>query len=159
MSLIIQGADLRSPIEITDLEILANFNVWTGPRTFSTQPGFNANAPSFIIDWSQGTVSSPPKGLPLYEVSFYVDFGDKTKTKGASQVWQADAEEPAVQRSKACPQKERQDSHVGVSGGWVDGRSGIFAGSFKALLGNGKSSLPVQRLRLPSRNMLRRLSG
>jgi len=73
----IQGADLKSPIEITDPRILANFNVWTGPGTFSTQPGFNANAPSFIIDWSQGTMSSPPKGLPLYEVSFYEDFGDK----------------------------------------------------------------------------------
>jgi hypothetical protein len=46
----IQGADLKSPIEITDPKILANFNVWTGPGTFSTQPGFNANAPSFIID-------------------------------------------------------------------------------------------------------------
>ena len=73
----IQGADLKSPIEITDPKILANFNVWTGPGTFSTQSGFNANAPSFIIDWSQGTMSSPPKGLPLYEVSFYADFGDK----------------------------------------------------------------------------------
>jgi hypothetical protein len=73
----IQGAGLKSPIEITDPKILADFSVWTGPGTLSTQPGFNANAPSFIIDWSQGTISSPPKGLPSYEVSFYADFGDQ----------------------------------------------------------------------------------
>src|SRR5262249_1115552 len=66
----IQGADLKSPIEITDPKILANLNVWTGPGTFSTQPGFSANAPGFSIDWSQGTMSSPPEGLPLYEVAF-----------------------------------------------------------------------------------------
>jgi len=38
----IQGADLKSAIEITDPKILAKFNVWDGPGTFSTQPGFNA---------------------------------------------------------------------------------------------------------------------
>jgi hypothetical protein len=76
----IQGADLKSAIEITDPKILAKFNVWDGPGTFSTQPGFNASAPSFVIDWSQGRMS-PPKGLPPYEVSFYADFGDKEEKR------------------------------------------------------------------------------
>jgi hypothetical protein len=67
----IKGADLNSPIEITDPKILANFNVWDGPGTSSNE------GQGLIVDWSQGTMSSPPKGLPLYEVSFYVDFGNR----------------------------------------------------------------------------------
>jgi len=69
----IEGAGLAKPIEITDQKVLANFNVWTGPGTFSTQPGFNANAPSFIIDWSQGPVTQLPEALRRYQVSFYAD--------------------------------------------------------------------------------------
>src|SRR5580700_11069075 len=34
----IKGADLKTPIEITDPKILANFNVWTGPGTSGTVP-------------------------------------------------------------------------------------------------------------------------
>ena len=71
--IMIEEADLAKPIEITDRKVLANFNVWTGPGTFSTQPGFNANAPGFIIDWSQGPVTQPPQALQRYQVSFYSD--------------------------------------------------------------------------------------
>lgn len=69
--IMIEGADLAKPIEITDRKVLANFNVWTGPGTFSTQSGFNANAPGFIIDWSQGSVTQLPQALRRYQVSFY----------------------------------------------------------------------------------------
>src|SRR5690242_15907713 len=69
--IVIEEPDLSTPIEITDRQILANFNVWTGPGTFSSQPGFNANAPSFIIDWSQGPVAAVPQALQKYQVSFY----------------------------------------------------------------------------------------
>lgn len=68
---VIEGPDLSKPIEITDRKILANFNVWTGPGTFSTQAGFNANAPSFIIDWSQGPIAEVPQSIQKYQVSFY----------------------------------------------------------------------------------------
>jgi hypothetical protein len=67
----IKGADLKRPIEITDRNVLANFNVWTGPGTSSNAPGFNANAPGFIIDWSQGPVRKPPESLRRYQVSFH----------------------------------------------------------------------------------------
>jgi hypothetical protein len=66
----IKGTDLKTPVEITDSSILANFNVWTGPGTSSSE------SKGLIIDWSQGTISSPPKGLPLYQVFFYEDFGN-----------------------------------------------------------------------------------
>jgi hypothetical protein len=68
---VIEGADLSKPIEITDRQILASFNVWTGPGTYSSEPRFNANAPSFIIDWSQGPVAEVPQALQKYQVSFY----------------------------------------------------------------------------------------
>jgi hypothetical protein len=68
---VIEGPGLSKAIEITDRKILANFNVWAGPGTFSTQPGFNANAPSFIIDWSQGPVPEVSGALEKYQVSFY----------------------------------------------------------------------------------------
>jgi hypothetical protein len=74
----IKGLDLESPIDITDPKILANFNVWTGPGTSSNGRTGTANAgKGLIVDWSQGTISPPPKGLPLYEVFFYADFGNQ----------------------------------------------------------------------------------
>jgi hypothetical protein len=77
--IMIEGADLAEPLEITDRKVLANFNVWTGPGTFSTQPGFNANAPSFIIDWSEGPVTELPQALRKYQVSFYADERSKER--------------------------------------------------------------------------------
>jgi hypothetical protein len=69
--IIIKGADLKAPIEITDSKTLARFNIWTGPGTSSDLPGFDSNSPSFIIDWSQGPVTERPTGLQRYQVCFY----------------------------------------------------------------------------------------
>jgi hypothetical protein len=71
--IIIRGTDLRTPIEITDPTVLANFNVWTGPGTSSNK------SRGLIVDWSRGAIPAPPKGLPLYEVFFYADFGSPEK--------------------------------------------------------------------------------
>jgi hypothetical protein len=67
----IKGADLKTPIEITSPRALTDFHPWTGPGTGSSVPGFNPDAPGFIIDWSHGPIGEPPKGLQRYEVSFY----------------------------------------------------------------------------------------
>jgi hypothetical protein len=56
----ITGAGLKTPIEISDPEIVANFTVWT--RTVDH---------GLIIDWSQGPVRETPKTLRRYQVSFY----------------------------------------------------------------------------------------
>jgi hypothetical protein len=69
--IVIEGADLAQPVEITDRRVLANFGVWTGPGTFSTGSGFDPNAPSFLIDWSKGPTAQPPEALRRYRVSFY----------------------------------------------------------------------------------------
>lgn len=71
--IVIEGASLAKPVEITDRSSLANFNVWTGPGTSSSQAGFNPSAPSFIIDWSQGPVAGVPQVLEKYQISFYSD--------------------------------------------------------------------------------------
>jgi hypothetical protein len=72
----IQGADLKTPVEITDPNVLTKFQVWSGPGTSSNFPGFNPNAPGFIVDWTQA-VAKPPKGLQRYEVSFYAKMPDE----------------------------------------------------------------------------------
>src|SRR5215470_12923963 len=56
----ITGADLKTSIEITDPKVLSEFQVWSGPGTSSSAAGFNPNAPSFIVDWSQA-VAEPQK--------------------------------------------------------------------------------------------------
>jgi hypothetical protein len=61
----IKGGGLKEPIEIIDPQTLASFRVWTGPGTSSNE------SQGLIVDWSRGTVTKRPKGLQLYEVSFY----------------------------------------------------------------------------------------
>jgi hypothetical protein len=69
----IKGADLKTPIEITNPKILTEFTVWTGPGTSSSVPRFNSNAPGFIIDWSQGAIEEPPKRKLIYVVLYEYD--------------------------------------------------------------------------------------
>ena len=61
----IKGADLKTPIEISDPKILENFQVWTGPGAGT------AERPSLIIDWPEGPVTKPPESLHRYQVSFH----------------------------------------------------------------------------------------
>lgn len=70
----ITSADLQSPIEIRDREILKNFHVWAGPGTFVN--GVEGNE-GFIIDWASGAVMERPSGLRKYEVSFYVRYANR----------------------------------------------------------------------------------
>jgi hypothetical protein len=63
----IKGAKLKAPIEISDLKILANFQVWTGQGTSTS------DRQSLIIDWSQGPVIKPSESLRRYQISFHTD--------------------------------------------------------------------------------------
>lgn len=69
LKIVIQGADLTTPIQITDGKVLANFQVLSGKGTYANEP--RLEEPSFIIDWSQGPTVEPPKSLPRYEILFY----------------------------------------------------------------------------------------
>jgi len=66
----IRGGGLAAPIRITDPKVTGRFQVYTGPGTSSNAPqGLN-------VDWSRG-VAEPPKGLPIYEVSFVTTREDR----------------------------------------------------------------------------------
>jgi hypothetical protein len=69
----IEGPDLAAPIQISDRKVLADFKVRSGIGTSSNEPGFDPTAPSFIVDWSEGPTSEPPKSLPRYQVLFYAN--------------------------------------------------------------------------------------
>ena len=71
--IVIEGPDLSKPIEITDPDVLARFNVWAGPGTSSTRPGANADSPTFIVDWGRGPTRHPPEALQKYQVTFYTE--------------------------------------------------------------------------------------
>jgi len=66
-----QGFHLKAPIEIVNPLILSKFNVWAGPGIWSSEPGFNVNAPSFVVDWFSGPVSDVPDTQASFKVSFY----------------------------------------------------------------------------------------
>ena len=73
--IIIKGADLSAPIEITNTKTLANFHVWTGAGTSCTLCPAPSTT-SFIVDWSQ-PIADHPSGLHRYEVSFYSKMPDE----------------------------------------------------------------------------------
>jgi hypothetical protein len=73
--IVIKGADLGAPIEITDPKALANFFVWTGAGTSCT-PCSPPSKESFIVDWSQ-PMAEHPSGLHHYQVSFYAKMPDE----------------------------------------------------------------------------------
>ena len=76
--IIIKGADLSAPIEITDPKTLANFVVWTGTGTSCTGHCSPPSPESFIVDWTQ-PLADHPSGLHRYEVSFYAKMPDERK--------------------------------------------------------------------------------
>jgi hypothetical protein len=80
---IITSGELQSPIEISDPEVLANFNVWSGPGTFSN--GVEGNE-GFIIDWAAGVVTERPVGARKFELSFYVRYANRPFGEQADQL-------------------------------------------------------------------------
>ncbi len=73
--IVISGAPLAAPIDISDANIVKQFQVWTGPGT-TVCVGGRANCvegtQGFIIDWLAGATVERPSGLQHYEVSFFV---------------------------------------------------------------------------------------
>jgi hypothetical protein len=65
VKIIIKGAGLKAPIEITDPDVVAKFRVWAGRGTSSN------DRHGLIVDWSQGPVTEAANAVRRYEVSFY----------------------------------------------------------------------------------------
>jgi hypothetical protein len=74
----INGAGLPSPVEVSDPQVLENFNVWSGPGTFANGV---EETEGFIIDWASGPVTAPPNGLRTFELSFYVKYTDRPSSE------------------------------------------------------------------------------
>jgi hypothetical protein len=87
LKIVIQGADLTTPIQITDGKVLANFQVFSGKGTYANEP--RMEEPSFIIDWSEGPTVEPPKALPRYKILFYVDRHDERLSYAVSYAFDA----------------------------------------------------------------------
>ncbi len=71
VKLTLSGGGLAKDIELTDPEILKTSHVWAGN----------------FLDSSRGTVKEPPRGLPRYEVTFYVKLRDDEEAKKAYVVY------------------------------------------------------------------------
>ena len=76
----IDGADLTSPIEITDPAIVSKFNIWNGPGVSTSSYGV-PNPPAYLdpnrpagrfIDWPEGIIKTRPEDLDRYQVSFRI---------------------------------------------------------------------------------------
>lgn len=80
---IITGGELQGPIEITDPDVLENFNVWSGPGTFSN--GVEGNE-GFIIDWAAGVVTERPDAIRKFELSFYVRYANRPFSEQTDQL-------------------------------------------------------------------------
>lgn len=79
----ITNAGLQRPIEISDPDVLRNFNVWAGPGTFAN--GVEGHE-GFIIDWASGSVTRRPSGLRRYRVEFYVRYANLPLTEQTDQL-------------------------------------------------------------------------
>jgi hypothetical protein len=71
---VITGGGLGSPVEISDLATLKNFNVWSGP---GTRMNGVEGRDGFIVNWPAGVVSERPRGLFTFELSFYVRYANR----------------------------------------------------------------------------------
>ena len=79
----ITGGGLQSPVEISDPQVLKNFNVWSGPGTFANDV---EGTEGFIIDWASGAVRDRPNGLRAFELSFYVRYANRTFSEQTDQL-------------------------------------------------------------------------
>src|SRR5262249_42549303 len=68
LKITIEGDDIAIPVEITEPNVLGQFQVWAGAGTWINRVPQDAG---FIIDWRKGKVDVP-NGLHRYEVSFHV---------------------------------------------------------------------------------------
>ena len=66
--IVVTGAELDAPIELRDRELIAPFNVWSGPGT--SMNGVEG-ADGFIVDWRAGPSEPPVGDLQRFELAFF----------------------------------------------------------------------------------------
>ena len=70
----ITGGGLERAVEISDPEVLKDFNVWSGPGTFANDV---EGTEGFIVDWASGPATDRANGLRTFELSFYVRYANR----------------------------------------------------------------------------------
>lgn len=77
----INGGRLLTPVEISQPQVVEQFNIWSGPGTRSglRDPAtgewrMTEGTEGFIVDWRAGEIARMPDGLERYEVSFFVKY-------------------------------------------------------------------------------------
>jgi hypothetical protein len=68
--IVITGSELLGPIELRDRDVVAAFNVWSGPGTrMNGVEGMDG----FIVDWRSGAVEPLITALRQFDISFLAD--------------------------------------------------------------------------------------
>ena len=71
--IVITGIRDARTVSLVEPTVLARFNVWDGPGTFSGPPNQQIESTTgFIADWTGGAIASRPSGLSRFEVQFFV---------------------------------------------------------------------------------------
>ena len=71
--IVISGGNLSAPAEITDADVITQFQIGAGPGTRSCfREDCIEGTTGFIVDWPAGVVDAPRSDLPQYDVYFYV---------------------------------------------------------------------------------------
>ena len=68
--IVVTGAELDAAIELRDRELVAPFNVWSGPGTSTNGV---EGADGFIVEWRAGAVEPTIANLQQFEISFFSD--------------------------------------------------------------------------------------
>ena len=81
VKIVIHGDSLSSPIEITNPEIVSQFNIWNGPGVSTRGPDGVPHPPAYLdpdktagrfIDWPLGIATDLPPKMQRLEVTFFI---------------------------------------------------------------------------------------
>jgi hypothetical protein len=69
----VTGPKLSAPLVVADSKVLREFFIWSGPNSgprHAIGSPQSADSPS-LIDWQEGIKEQVPKGMTVYDVSFF----------------------------------------------------------------------------------------
>jgi len=66
----VTGPALSAPLVVEDSKVLREFLIWSGPNSGPIGDPQSDDSHSFI-DWHEGIAEHVPKGMTIYEVSFF----------------------------------------------------------------------------------------
>jgi hypothetical protein len=77
----VTGPQLSEPLVVADSKVLREFFIWSGPNSgprHSIGSPQSADSPSFIA-WQEGIKEQVPKGMTVYDVSFFHVFRNQPR--------------------------------------------------------------------------------